>query len=136
LVAFFLVIAWFQGPVWWDTYISYSGVVVEKGMDCNLCLLGRGHTLDLYLVIQDPSGKSSKRYVGTDRGIDVIRWNSIPVGSFVVKDKGYGEFPYEPGKKTSFDPHATNSNDWIVVLVILVAGTSIFFKLRQLWKLV
>jgi hypothetical protein len=51
-------------------------------MDCNFCLFGRPHNLDLYIEVRDEAARVTKRYVGTSGGYrDSKRWNKISVGS-------------------------------------------------------
>lgn len=76
---------------WWDAYSAYSGVVVER--DTEFHLLGRPHW-SMFLILRDSQGKTFKKYVG-DYGYAFSR-----VGTFVVKKKGFGEYPLQPGEKT------------------------------------
>ena len=134
LVLLLLPLAWFIGRTEWDRYTSYSGVVIAKGMDCNLCLLSDEHSMDLYIILRDESGKRSKRYVGSDFAYTTVkRWNEIAVGGSVVKDKGFGELPYEPGRKSS-RPLCSKGEGWLFTVLILVCGTALIISFRQLWK--
>lgn len=136
-VALLLPLAWSIGRQERDYYASYSGVVVQKGMDCRLCFLGRRNTLDLYIVLQDASGKRTKRYVGNDISFhNVSRWNEIAVGTYVVKDKGYG-FPYVPGQKAAMaqlEPSFFEAHPWVFAGLLVAMLAALAVKLRQLWK--
>lgn len=88
-----LLVLWFCPWRWkgfLDAYFPYSGVVVEKGIDQNFLLLGgRGR----YIVIQDEAGHSTKKYVG------YYGYAFAHIGTFVVKKKGFGEYPFPPDEK-------------------------------------
>ena len=84
----------FTGHIWkscWDYYWDYSGVVVEKGTE--LHLVGRPHFSE-YLILRDSQGKTFKKYV------DNYGYAFSHVGTFVVKKKGFGNYPLAPGEKT------------------------------------
>ena len=132
-LALVLPIAWHIGVREWDYQAAYSGVVVEKGMDYNFFFAGRRSRADLYIVLQDDLGKRSKRYLGTTRFYDPKVWNNIAVGSFIVKDRGYGEVPYEPGKKPPSRP-ASGDYDWLLLPLILLMGGFLVVSSRQLWN--
>jgi hypothetical protein len=76
---------------WWDAYSAYSGIVVEKGVEFRL--LGWSH-FNEFLILKDSQGKSSKKYI-SDYGYAFAH-----VGTFVIKKKGFGEYPRQPGEKT------------------------------------
>jgi hypothetical protein len=48
----------------------------------------------MFLILRDAQGKTFKKYVG-DYGYAFSH-----VGTFVVKKKGFGEYPLQPGEKT------------------------------------
>ena len=132
-----LSVAWNIFSREWDYHAAYSGVIVEKGMDCGIsCLLGRRHRADLYIVLRDEQGKKTKRYVGTDLLYSETRaWNDLTVGSFVVKSKGLHQFPREPGAKYPFpaSQSSATSNGWLL-LIILPSGALLLSRIRQLWR--
>ena len=102
-------------------------------MDCNLCFFGRSRSLALYFILRDDLGGRSKRYVGSSFSYtDIKRWNETMLGSFIVKDKGYGEFPYEPRYKPASPPHA-KGDGWLLLAIILICGTVLAVKVRQFW---
>jgi hypothetical protein len=74
---------------WWDSYSGYSGVVVDKGREFHL--LGFANR---FLILEDTQGHKFKKYVG-HYGYAFTR-----VGTFVVKNRGFGEYPRHPGEKT------------------------------------
>jgi hypothetical protein len=76
---------------WWDSYSAYSGVVIAK--DTEFHILGRPNW-SMYLILRDAQGNTFKKYVG-DFGYAFSH-----VGTFVVKKKGFGEYPLQPGEKT------------------------------------
>lgn len=71
-----------------DYYFPYSGVVVEKGYD--IAWAGR------HIIIEDTQGRRSKKYV------DPYGFAFAKVGTFVVKQKGFGKYPLPPGQKSPF----------------------------------
>lgn len=88
----FLLVFFFLSP--WglksfsDYYFPYSGVVVEKGYD----IAWR----DRYIIIEDTQGRRSKKYV------DPYGYAYARVGTFVVKQKGFGKYPLPPGEESPF----------------------------------
>jgi hypothetical protein len=129
-------LVWYIAVPEWDYYASYSGVIVEKGMDCGLCLFGGSTGVELYIVLQDEHGKPSKRYVGSSNLLRRSqRWMDLAVGTFVVKEKGYSAFPHLPGATVAPPQPASAGTGWIIFGVILFGGTLMFVKLRQIWKL-
>ena len=70
-------------------YYPYSGVVVDKGCEF-------GFAYGRYIVIQDPKGQRSKKYVG------VYGYAYAPIGMSVTKEKGFGKFPLPAGQKPPF----------------------------------
>ena len=135
LIAALVPLVWYIAVREWDFRASYSGVVVQKGMDYSLIFGGR--TPDLYIVLRDDSGKRSKRYV-CSRNCSTAQlrsWSNLTEGTFVVKDTGFGEFPYQPGQKPAPQPESKSAaRAWIFVGIILVSATAILIKLRQLWQ--
>jgi hypothetical protein len=98
-IVLLLPLAWHEGVREWDQYASYSCVVVEKGLDHGIFEsfftdFGEG---DLYITLKDDGGNRSKKYVGTSSS-RFLDWYHLKVGSFVVKNKGFGQFPHEPDK--------------------------------------
>ena len=71
-----------------DYYFPYSGVVVDKG--CDIAWAGR------YILIEDTQGRRSKKYV------DPYGYAFARVGTFVVKQKGFGRYPLPPGEESPF----------------------------------
>ena len=130
-----LPLVWYIGRREWDFRSAYSGVVVEKGMDYSLIFGCR--TPDLYLVLRDDSGQRSKRYVCSRicSTAQLRQWSDIGVGSFVVKNKGYGEFPYEPGKKPPARAESPISG-WVFFAMLLALGIVAYFRLRAFWRAV
>ena len=76
-----------------DAYSSYSGLVVDKGVDSCLGVGGWGR----YIIIQDANGKTSKKYVS------YYGHAFAKVGTFVVKERGFGKYPLPPGEKPPFE---------------------------------
>lgn len=76
---------------WWDAYSAYQGVVVDKGTEFHL--LGRPNWSE-FLILRDEQSNTFKKYV-SDYGYAFAK-----VGTFVVKKKGFGEYPRQPGEKT------------------------------------
>lgn len=136
LAILLLPLAWNIFTREWDYRAAYSGVIVEKGMDCGIyCLLGHTQGADLYIVLQDEQGKRFKRYVGTTFHSNLRAWNQLTVGTFVVKNKGAQEFPREPGAKAPTllqSPPQTSSS--ILFLAYLFCGGVFLIGARQLWK--
>jgi hypothetical protein len=74
-----------------DGYVSYSGVVVDKGIEHHI--LGvRGS--ERYIILRDEKGITSKRYV------EHYGYAFTQVGKFVVKKRGLSEYPRRPGERT------------------------------------
>lgn len=73
-----------------DAYVGYSGVVVAKGD--YLWVPFRG--VDWYIVLEDPQGHRTKRYV------NAYGYAYSDIGSYVVKKRGFGEYPRKPGDFT------------------------------------
>lgn len=78
-----------------DAYVGYSGTVVEKGD--YLWVPFRG--VDWYIVLEDSKGHRTKRYVSAYGAA------YCHVGDYVVKKKGFGEFPKPPGALTPSAVH-------------------------------
>ena len=136
LAIFLFPLVWYIAVPEWDSYASYSGVIVEKGMDCGLCFFGDSSSVELYIVLQDEHGKRSKRYVGSSNLFRRSqRWMDLAVGTFVVKEKGYSAFPHLPGATPAPPQPASAGTGWIIFAVILFAAILIFTQLRQIWKL-
>ena len=136
LVALLFPLVWYIAVPEWDYYASYSGVILEKGMDCGLCLLGDSSGVELYIVLQGENGKRSKRYVGSSNLFRRSqRWMDLAVGTFVVKEKGYSAFPHLPGATTVPPQPASAGTGWIILSVILFAASLILVQLRQIWRL-
>jgi hypothetical protein len=76
---------------WIDSYLPYSGTVVDKGIERHL-LAVRGDPK--YILLRDGSGAIEKRYVG-DYGYAFTH-----IGTYVVKKKGFSEYPHGPNEKT------------------------------------
>ena len=134
-VLLLLPIAWYLGRREWDLNASYSGVVVEKGMDYSL--FSHARTPDLYIVLRDDHGKRSKRYVCARicSTSEMTRWSDLAIGAFVVKDGAYGEFPHAPGDKPNAPPASTSSgHTWLFLGLLLVCAALMFNSLRQLWR--
>jgi hypothetical protein len=70
-----------------DLEAAYAGKVVAEGTDYHILGHPRSHR---YIVIQDSTGKTEKRYV------DENGYLSVKVGSYVVKHAGLGQVPREP----------------------------------------
>jgi hypothetical protein len=71
-----------------DLKAAYAGTVVSEGTDYHII----GHpSKNRYIVIQDSTGKRTKRYV------DENGYMSVKVGTYVVKRAGWGEIPRVPG---------------------------------------
>lgn len=70
-----------------DLEAAYAGKVVDEGTDYHI--LSRPHW-HRYIVIQDSTGKTQKRYV------DENGYLSVKVGTYVVKRAGLGQVPREP----------------------------------------
>lgn len=135
LLLLLMPIVWHIGRRERDFHASYSGVVVEKGMDYSLIF--RGRTPDLYVILRDDSGKRSKRYVcsSTCSTAELKRWSNLTEGTFVVKDPGFGEFPYQPGQKPTAQLASKSAGGgWLFVGLILVCATAILITLRQFWQ--
>jgi hypothetical protein len=114
-----------------DRYVAYSGTVIAKGYSPTL------HRWSWYLVVRDSSGHDHRRYVTPMTG----GW--IPVGTFVVKRRGFLATVETPGTLTPWQMldsadkvlarHGSRSEDkndplqnpgWleVFVLVFAVAG--------------
>jgi hypothetical protein len=74
-----------------DGYVSYSGVVVDKGIEHHI-LDVRGN--ERYIMIRNEKGDISKRYV------EHYGYAFTQVGTFVVKKRGFSEYPRRPGERT------------------------------------
>lgn len=130
-------LAWHEGVRWWDDYVAYSGVIVAKGEDYSLhdIFFGDSSGPDLYVILRDDRGNRSKRYVGSwDSSIH--DWSQLEVGSFVVKNKGLGEFPRVPGK--ALRPAAPplpdtefSSRDALFVGLLVFIGLTVAWFLRR-----
>lgn len=77
-----------------DSYFPYSGTVVEKGIEHHYFAESR----DDYIIIQDANSSRTKKYL--------TEYESafVDLGSFVVKEKGFGHLPLRPGQ---LDPRDT-----------------------------
>jgi hypothetical protein len=73
-----------------DAYVGYSGTVVAKGNYLWVPLRG----IDRYIILEDSNGYRTRRYVGA------LGYVYCDVGSYIVKKKGFGEFPRKPGDLT------------------------------------
>jgi hypothetical protein len=87
LLALFFLCPWGWKAVS-DHYFPYSGVVVERG--CDLLWYGR------YIVIEDATGKRSKKYV------DPYGYAYVRVGMAIIKERGFGKHPLPAGQKPPF----------------------------------
>lgn len=76
-----------------DAYFPYAGVVVEKGVDSYFGVGGWGR----YVIIQDAQGRRSKKYV------NYYGYAFAKVGTYVVKKRGFKEYPLPPGEKPPFE---------------------------------
>jgi len=94
VVILLIACPWLWQPVR-DAYVGYSGTVVEKGDYMWIPFRG----VDWYVILKDSEGHLSKRYVGA------IGSAYCRVGQFVVKKKGFGEFPRTPGELTPREFH-------------------------------
>jgi hypothetical protein len=140
IVALSLLIAWLgwhEGVRWRDDYISYSGTVVAKGEDYSLIdiFLSDHSGPDLYIILQDERGNRSKRYVGSGDS-SINDWSRLETGKFVVKNKGLGEFPREPGKTIrSISPPLPNaelsSRDFLFIGLLVLIGLTVVTLLRR-----
>ena len=74
---------------WWDYYFPYSGVVIDKGWEPHLV-----GGFERYLILNDDRGRPFRKYVG------YYGHAFTHVGTFVVKRKGFGNYPLSPGEKT------------------------------------
>ena len=75
-----------------DAYFPYSGVVAGKGTEFHL-LNGWNHW-DNYIIVEDAHGGRTKRYLGDSE------YALVQTGTFVVKKRGFGELPLQPGQLT------------------------------------
>jgi len=129
-------LGWHEGVRWRDDYISYSGTVVAKGEDYSLIdiFLTDNSGPDLYIILQDERGNHSKRYVGS--GPSINDWSRLEIGKFVVKKKGFGEFPRRPGetvRSISPPPPDTelSSRDFLFIGLLVLIGLLVA---KLLWQ--
>ena len=70
-----------------DAYVGYSGVVVAKGDYMWVPF----RDVDWYILLEDSPGHRTKRYVSA------YGYAYSDIGSYVVKKRGFGEYPRKPG---------------------------------------
>lgn len=75
-----------------DAYFPYSGTIVAKGSEDHNWLTGT-MTLDYYIVVEDSRGLRTKKYVSAREQA------LVQIGTYVVKRRGFGEWPLSPGQK-------------------------------------
>ncbi len=92
-IVFLITLPFWLGKPFLDSYVAYSGTVVDRGTAYDI-LSGEE---DSYIVIEDSRGVRTRRYV-TDL-TDAL----LPVGSFVVKKRGFGEVPLRPDRPNPRD---------------------------------
>lgn len=140
LIIFFVLLlplGWQFASRSWDEYVAYSGTVIKKEMRYDYLRSSRGPWMNLYVVVQDQQGKISTRYVGNDWS-GGSRWLDIQVGSFVVKNKGFREYPKPLGASlpgASPQTEAWTAMDWILLGCFLMTAILFLRGLRQLWDL-
>jgi hypothetical protein len=75
-----------------DAYFPYSGTIVAKGSEDHNWLTGT-MTLDYYIIVEDSRNIRTKKYVTAQQQA------LVQIGTYVVKKRGFGEWPLSPGQK-------------------------------------
>lgn len=115
-VVLFVLLFWHSGVIVFDYYSAYSGVIVSRGEEVNLFC--ETCAPEQYIVLEDAHGMRSRRYVGTINGS--LDGGHLETGRFVVKEKGFGHFPHEPGRASAL--HQKGSSSGFVLAYTLWLG--------------